>query len=385
VGARGSVSVPSGARVIDVAGKTIMPGWVDVHAHMWPGFGIHPIQPWEYYANLAYGVTTTRDPQTSTTDVLSYGDLVETGEMIGPRVFSTGPGVFWADDIKSLDDARDLLKRYTEFYGIKTIKQYMVGDRKVRQWVIMAARELGLTPTLEGGLDFKKNLTEAIDGYAGIEHSLPIAPLYNDVVTVLAQSGVTYTPTLLVQYGGPWAENYWYQHHDILKDPKVARWVPKQEIHRRGLRRQGWWHDSQYSFKLHAEQAKKIVEAGGRVGLGGHGQMQGLGVHWELWSIASGGMKNHDVLRVGTVFGAEAIGFGKELGTLESGRLADLQVLDANPLENIRNTNTIRYVMKNGRLYEAETLTEIWPRQRAINRPWWWEPERPIAEGAGTP
>ena len=381
VGARGSVSIPSGARVIEVAGKTIMPGWVDIHAHMWPGFGIHPVQPWEYYANLAYGVTTTRDPQTSTTDVLSYGDLVETGDMLGPRVFSTGPGVFWSDDIKSLDDARDVLKRYTEFYGIKTIKQYMVGDRKVRQWVIMAAKELGLTPTLEGGLDFKKNLTEAIDGYAGIEHSLPIAPLYNDVVSVLAQSGVTYTPTLLVQYGGPWAENYWYQRHDVLKDSKLGRWVPKTELMRRGLRRQGWWHESQYSFKLLAEQAKKIVEAGGRVGLGGHGQLQGLGVHWELWSIASGGMKNHDVLRVGTVFGAEAIGFGKELGTLEGGKLADLQVLDANPLENIRNTNTIRYVMKNGRLYEAETLTEIWPRQRPIERPWWWEPERPVAAG----
>lgn len=385
VGARGSVTVPSGARIIDVTGKTITPGWVDIHAHMWPGFGIHPTQPWEYYANLAYGITTTRDPQTSTTDVLSYGDLVETGDMIGPRVFSTGPGVFWSDDIKSQDDARDVLRRYTEFYGIKTIKQYMVGDRKVRQWVIIAARELGLTPTLEGGLDFKKNITETIDGYAGIEHSLPIAPLYDDVVQLLAQSGITYTPTLLVQYGGPWAENYWYQHYDILKDAKLARFVPKAELLRRGLRRPGWWHESQYSFKLLAEQAKKIVEAGGRVGVGGHGQLQGLGVHWELWTIASGGMKNHDALRVATVFGADAIGLGKELGTLEGGKLADILVLDANPLENIRNTNTLRYVMKNGRLYDAETLTEIWPRQRPIDRPWWWEAERPVADGAPSP
>ncbi|MEO8335777.1 MAG: amidohydrolase, partial [bacterium] len=207
VGPSGSLSVPASTRVIDVAGKTILPGYVDVHAHMWPAFGVHRSQPWEYLINLAYGVTTTRDPQTSTTDVLSYGDLVETGDLIGPRILATGPGIFARDSIKSLDDARDVMKRYSEFYKTNTIKQYMVGDRKVRQWVVQAAREQGIMPTLEGGLDFKKNMTEAMDGYSGIEHTLPIAPLYKDVVQLLAQSGTTWTPTLIVQYGGPWAEN----------------------------------------------------------------------------------------------------------------------------------------------------------------------------------
>jgi len=371
VGPSGTLRVPANARVIDVAGRTIIPGWVDIHAHMWPLWGVHKTQVYEYFANLAYGVTTTRDPQTSTTDVLSYGDLVETGEMLGPRIFSTGPGVFWSDDITSLDDARDVLRRYSDFYNTNTIKQYLVGDRKVRQWVVMASRELGLTPTLEGGLDFKKNLTEAIDGYAGSEHSYPITPLYDDVVRVIAASGITYTPTLLVAYGGPWAENYFYQRYDIHDDAKLRRFTPHTEIDRRALRREGWFREDQYSFPRLARQAAKIVAAGGRVGLGGHGQLQGLGVHWELWAIASGGMPGHDVLRVGTVFGAEAIGLSKELGSLEPGKLADLQVLDANPLADIHNTNTLRYVMKNGRLYEAETLTEIWPRRREIPKPWW--------------
>lgn len=383
VGPSGSVPIPAGARTVDVAGKTIIPGWVDVHAHMWPLWGVHRTQVYEYLANLAYGVTTTRDPQTSTTDVLSYGDLVETGEMMGPRVYSTGPGVFWSDDIASLEDAREVLRRYSEFYGTNTIKQYMVGDRKVRQWVLMASRELGLMPTSEGGLDFKKNLTEAIDGYPGHEHSYPVAPLYNDVVRLVAESGLTYTPTLLVTYGGPWAENYFYQKYDIHDDPKLRRFTPHNEIDRRSLRRGGWFRDDQYAFPRLAAQAKRIVEAGGRVGLGGHGQLQGLGVHWELWAISMGGMKAHDVLRVGTIFGADAIGLGRELGSLEPGKLADLQVLDANPLENIRNTTSIRYVMKNGRLYEADTLTEIWPRRREIERPWWWDRDpRPAAESA---
>ena len=383
VGARGSVTIPAGAHEVDVAGKTIMPGWVDVHAHIWPAWGIHRTQVWEYAANLAYGVTTTRDPQTATTDVLSYGDMVETGELIGPRIFSTGPGVFWSDDIKSLKDAKEVLRRYTEHYHTHTIKQYMVGDRKVRQWVAMASKEIGLTPTLEGGLDFRKNLTEAIDGYAGTEHSFPIAPLYDDVLKVLAESGITYTPTLLVQYGGPWAENYWYQRHDILADEKLKRFIPPNELMQRGLRRPGWWHESQYSFSLLAEQAKKLVEAGGKVGLGSHGQIQGIGAHWELWTIASGGMAPMDALRVGTIFGAESIGLDRHVGTLEGGKLADLQVLDANPLDDIRNTLSIRYVMKNGRLYDAGTLAEVWPQQRPAPRFWWENQDDVVENGNG--
>jgi Tol biopolymer transport system component/imidazolonepropionase-like amidohydrolase len=375
VGPSGSVAVPDGAKVIDVSGKTIMPGWVDVHAHMWPAWGVHRTEVWEYLAELAYGVTTTRDPQTSTTDVLSYGDLVETGDILGPRIFSTGPGVFASDDIKSLDDARDVLRRYSDFYDTHTIKQYMVGDRKVRQWVVMAARELKLTPTLEGGLDFKKNLTEAIDGYSGSEHAYPIAPLFDDVVKTVAQSQITYTPTLIVQYGGPWAENYWYEHYDITKDPKLVRFVPKVELERRGLRRPGWFRDDQYSFPLIAAQAKKIVDAGGRVGLGAHGQMQGIGTYWELWSLGMGGLSPRQVLRIGTMNGAESIGFGKEIGSIEAGKLADLQILDANPLDDLQNIKSIRYVMKNGRLYEAETLTEVWPRQRSLPQGWWQKTE----------
>ncbi len=371
VGPQGSVPVPGGARIIDVTGKTIMPGIVDVHAHMWPQWGVHAPQPYMYTVNLAYGITTTRDPQTSTADVVSYGDAVDVGQIIGPRVYATGPGIFSWDNVSSLQDAKDVMKRYSEFYQTETIKQYMAGDRRQRQWLVMAAKEQRITPTLEGGLDFKKNMTEAMDGYAGIEHTLPIAPLYKDAVQLFAQSGTTWTPTLLVQYGGPWAENWWYEHYDILADAKLTRFTPFSELERRGLRRPQWFRDSEYSFKLFAEQAKKILEAGGRIGLGGHGQLQGLGAHWELWTIASGGMSNADALKVATIYGAESIGLQKELGSVEAGKLADILVLDANPLDDIRNTNTIRYVMKNGRVYDGNTLAEVWPRQRPMPRQWW--------------
>ena len=371
----GSCTAPSGARTIDAAGKTIIPGFVDIHAHPWPTFGIHEPQVWKYLANLAYGVTTVRDPQTNTTDVLTYADQVEAGQLIGPRIYHTGPGVFgtyFEEPFTSLDDVRNALKRYSDFYHTNTIKQYMVGNRKQRQWVIMAAKEQSLMPTTEGGLDFKMNLTIAMDGYPGHEHSLPITPLSKDVVEVFAKSGITYTPTLLVSYGGPWSENYFYERFDIMQNPKVRRFVPYDEIAIRAERRP-WFRENQYIFPKIAAGAKAIVEAGGRVGLGGHGQMDGLGDHWELWAMSAGGMKPHDVLRVATIFGAEAIGFGQDLGSVEPGKLADLIVLDANPLDDIHNTAAIKYVMKNGRLYDGNTLDEVWPRKKTLEKQWWWD------------
>jgi imidazolonepropionase-like amidohydrolase/Tol biopolymer transport system component len=367
VGPRSEVTVPSGAEAIDVSDKTIIPGLVDVHAHM--GYGVLDVNPqkeWRYYANLAYGVTTTHDPSASTHTVFGQGEMVEAGIMIGPRIYSTGfilyggvnPGMA---PIESYEDALSHVRRLKSL-GAFSVKSYMQPRRDQRQWVIKAAREEGMLVVPEGGGDYEANMSMILDGHSGIEHALSIGPIYDDVIQLFAQSQVGYTPTLLVSYGGQFGENWFYQHYEVWKDEKLQSYFPPRMIDARS-RRRTITPEEDYNHKTVAEGCAKILRAGGLINMGAHGQLQGLGAHWEMWAMTHGGMTPLEALQVSTINGARYIGMDADLGSIEVGKLADLVVLDRNPLDAIENSDSVVLTMINGFVYDADTMDRVWPQE----------------------
>jgi predicted amidohydrolase len=374
IGPSGTLDVPDDTATFDASGKTIVPGFIDTHAH-WEfrtGDVLEP-QNWTLVANLAYGVTAGLDVQTASHDYLAYRDFVETGQSVGQRAFMTARGIFGDTDFQSYDETHAYLRRYADHYHTKNIKSYIVGNRKQRQWVVLASQDLGLMPTTEGGADQRLNLTHAIDGMHGNEHTLPDTPLYKDVVELYARTRTAYTPTLVVQYNAESMTEYFFTREEIHDDEKLQRFTPHNRLDEMTRRRPGWQRDDEFNVDQAAADAAKIQRAGGLVGVGGHGELQGLGYHWEMWGLAMGGMAPVEVLRAATIDGAHIIGVAQDLGSIEVGKLADLVILDASPLENIRNTAAIDRVVKDGRLYDGDTLDELWPTERSLTPFWWWD------------
>jgi hypothetical protein len=372
VGPQGSVEAPPGAALRDISGKFVVPGFIDTHAH-WAEIRREILEPnqWPFLINLAYGVTSGLDVQPFTVDVFGYQDMIDAGLMLGPRAYSTGPGVFVNSEINSEADARNVLTRYRDYYRTRNIKSYMVGGRKERQFMIQAASALGMMPTTEGASDLRMNLTHALDGFAGNEHALPISPLHKDVIQLFAQSRIAYTPTINVLYGGRPALLEMSIHHVPQADAKVQRFMPGPVIDVKNRTRKWSRHEDQ-TYPSFAADAIAIQRAGGLVGMGSHGEIQGIGYHWELEAYASGGATPHEVLRAATIGSSEVIGRATELGSIEPGKFADLLILDRDPLADITNTNSLSFVMKNGRLYDANTLDEVWPRHKTLEEQWFW-------------
>lgn len=374
IGTSGSVDAPGGAEIVDVDGKFIVPGFIDTHAH-WEFRTGDVLEPhnWSLVANLAYGVTAGLDVQTSHKDYLAYRDFVETGQSMGQRAFMTAEGIFGNSDFDSYDAAKSFLRRYSDHYKTHNIKSYVVGNRRHRQWIVKASKELGLMPTTEGAADQKLDLTHAIDGMHGNEHTLPDSPLFNDVVQLFARTKTAYTPTLIVQYNAERSREYFFAREEIHDDPKLQRFYPHNRLDELTRRRPVWQRDDEFHFRQAAADAAKIQRAGGLVGVGGHAELQGLGYHWEMWAYEMGGMTAAEVLRAATIDGARIIGIDQDLGSVEAGKLADLVILDANPLEDIRNTTMIFRVVQNGRLYDDDTLDQLWPDPAPLPQFWWWD------------
>jgi Tol biopolymer transport system component/imidazolonepropionase-like amidohydrolase len=375
VGSLDDVLVPDGALIVDVTGKTIIPGLIDAHAHGSAGVGMIPEQNWMAYATLAFGVTTTHDPSNDATEVFAAAEMQRTGAILAPRIYSTGDIVYGARsaylaDINSLDDARQHVRRL-KAQGAGSVKNYNQPRREQRQQVTTAAREEGMLVVSEGGSVFHMDLSMVADGNSAIEHNLPQSMLYDDVLQFWSQTKVAYTPTLGVTYGGLRGEDYWYQQSNVWEHPILSNYVPPHILQPRSVRRV-LAPDSDYHHTVSAATAKLMADEGIMVSIGAHGQREGLASHWEMWSFAQGGMSAVEVLRTATTTPAKALGFEHDLGSIEAGKLADLVILDANVLEDIFQSDKVNMVMLNGRLYDAATMNEKVTGSRTT-KPFYWQ------------
>ncbi|HNP62712.1 MAG TPA: amidohydrolase family protein [Woeseiaceae bacterium] len=375
VGAAGDVTIPADAIEVDVAGKTIVPGFIDAHAHGSSGVGMIPEQNWMTYATLAFGVTTIHDPSNDATEIFAAAEMQRTGTILAPRIFSTGDIVYGARstyfaDINSLDDARNHVRRL-KAQGAGSIKNYNQPRREQRQQVTTAAREEGMLVVSEGASQFHMDLSMVADGNSTIEHNLPQSMLYDDVLQFWSQTKVAYTPTLGVTYGGLSGEDYWYQKSDVWKHPILSKFVPPHILQPRTVRRV-MAPDEDYYHAVNAATAKLLADRGVLVSIGAHGQREGLASHWEVWSFVQGGMSPIEALQAATIVPAKALGYSADLGSLEAGKLADLIVLDANVLEDIYQSDKVNMVMLNGRLYDSATMNEKVTGSRTT-KPFYWQ------------
>ncbi|XHC26863.1 amidohydrolase family protein [Phycisphaerales bacterium ac7] len=388
VGARGDVRIPADAHVMDIAGQVVMPGFIEAHAHgAQATSGLTPEQNWVDLIRLSFGVTTIHDPSNDTNAIHTAREMTMAGDLIAPRTFSTGTILYGATggfkaEIDSLDDAVFHLERM-KAVGAFSVKSYNQPRRDQRQQVVAAAREMGMLVVPEGGSTFMHNLTMIVDGHTGIEHTFPVEMVYDDVKDLWAPAtdawpqthGVGYTPTLSVAYGGVGAEHFFYERDDLFNHPKLAEWFPPQLLFSRTRRRMKVAEEDYAHFDT-ARICDIAVGLGINVQPGGHGQLQGLNTHWEMWAMSHGGMSNHEVLRAGTILAARHLKMDTDLGTIEPGKLADIIVFqpDRDPRENIRDTEFVQYTIANGRVFDSTTMDEIGNHPRVRERMFWEQP-----------
>jgi len=364
VGSRAEINIPEGAKLINIAGQSIMPGLIDAHAHGPQGRSeIIPQQNWKNYAGLALGVTTIHDPSNDTSTFFAASEMQKSGQIVAARLFSTGTILYGASSpgatshVDSLKDAKFHIERLKQA-GAFSVKSYNQPRRDQRQQLVQAARELKMMVVPEGGSLLQHNLTMLVDGHTTLEHSIPAAKIYDDIKQLWSQSGMGYTPTLGVAYGGIWGESYWYDTTDVWLHPRLSQFVPSEMLAAQSMRRpKAPAHH--YNHINVAKVAKQLQDLGIKVNAGGHGQREGLAMHWEMWMMAQGGMTPMQALRTATLAPAKTLGLDNQLGSLKVGKLADMIVVNGDVSEDIRLSDRVTYTMINGRLYDANTMNEI--------------------------
>jgi len=398
VGNSGDVEVPEGAHIVDTTGKTVMPGLVDMHGHIECCYygGLMPQKHSSQYAAAAFGITTNYDPYTSEISAYTTTEMQKAGVHVSPRFISTGKVIYGRPGkgdstfvpLQTYADAQNTMTRKRALGG-HVIKSYKQQSRRARQQLVKAGREAEIMVDAEGESNFYFDISMILDGHMALEHNIPVATYYDDIIQLMAHSNMAHTPTLNVTFGEIMGENYLYQTTRAWEDPKIQAYVQDSNsgysavntpysapVH---VRNMTTLHAAEevwdVGFRSVSRTMKKLDDAGVLINAGSHGQVYGLALHWEMWSMAQGGMANHNILRTATINGARTLGLEAQIGSLEVGKLADVIVMDKNPLEDIFNTNSVSYTMINGRLYDSVLMNEVGNYNRPRTKFYWELPD----------
>ena len=368
--------VPAGAHVIDLAGKTVMPGMIDAHGHYnmdLSSLNVVEQDQLGLVANLAYGTTTLYEVYGNHIKDHLVVDLQRKGDIRGARLLTVGQPIYGLRNyrpklfrpITSQAEADEVVA-FNKAYGATALKDYVQFNRSARIQMYDAARRMGMNVVAESAVDFQMNWTMLMDGVSGIEHTVGLTPLYDDVRRLWAATAAGNTPTLIVSYNGPQGETAFHQEERLWEDPKLLNFFPKDYLitFRRPTK---YFADDIYAVTM-AEEIRKLAQAGVSIQVSGHGQMHGLDKHWEMELMSRGGFTPAEIIAIATINSAKYLGLDSQIGSIEPGKLADLVILDANPLDDIRNTRKIASVMQNGFLYRGADATRLYPNPEPPGR-----------------
>ncbi len=340
--------VPPGTRTLDAAGRFAIPGLFDLHVH-----GNHIDG-----ALLAYGVTSVRNTSAASMRLNAEADREElTGEPV-PRLFFSGE-LFdgeqptWGDMyliIDNEDDARAYVRRFKK-RGVSFLKVYFSLPWRLQRAVAFEARRQGLM-VVGQGTHIEEIVKGVTLGFGSLEHMTYPTHFYDDVLQMLAAAGTAWVPTLVKIAGPLWVQ----EEPERLADAKLRALSPEMTIRwaQNDLRLVGT-NQARGRLALQLANVRSALQRGVNVLIGSDWALA-ASTHWELEAFAQSGLSPVEVLRIATQQAAEALGAQDDLGTLEPGKLADIVLLDKNPLEDIRNTQTIWRVIKGGWLFDPEKL-----------------------------
>ncbi|MES3018434.1 MAG: amidohydrolase family protein [Bacteroidota bacterium] len=352
-----------GMRVVDASGKVVMPGLFEMHSHQSSNVGEKLGKIW-----LSYGITSVREPGADPYDALERKEAWESDVRPGPRVFFTGGltdgtriAYGLANSVTEKNHIRMELERAKRL-NYDLIKTYVRMPDSIQKILTAGAHQLGIPLSSHELYPATKYNVDAIEHLSGTSrrgYSLLLDAnfrSYSDVVQLIVKSGINVTPTACLRTGYPRLAK---KYDELLSDERNRKFLTPEFL--QGLYTQAREFDSlrtpkgEENYKALLRTLKSISDGGGRITAGTDSPFAPFGssLHSEIWVYAEAGISPFKALQSATIRAAEAVGVAKDLGSIEKNKLADLIIVDGDPLKRVQDAMKVNQVIKNGKIYHV--------------------------------